>query len=97
VILPGFDDRNGSKSERLLLTAFTQAGFPHELLAGAELDWRGTGFRAGVDMASRFLPPKNLDNRPRYHVRVRFPHAVRGPIAIGSGRFRGFGLFAAEE
>ena len=51
---------------------------------------------AGLDLASRYIPPKNLDHRPRYHVRVRFPHPIPGPLAIGAGRYRGLGLFAAE-
>jgi len=32
-----------------------------------------------------------------YHVRVHFAHPVKGPLAIGAGRYRGMGLFAADE
>jgi CRISPR-associated protein Csb2 len=97
VILPGHDDRSPVKTHKLLRTAFTQAGYAPELINDAQLEWRRAGFRPGVDLPSRYLPPKNLENKPRYHVLVRFPHAVRGPLAIGSGRFRGFGLFATMD
>lgn len=88
--------RLGSRVDELLRKAFRQAGYSHELVDQLELDWREVGFRAGVELASRYLPPENLNNAPRLHVRVRFPNAVRGPIAVGSGRFRGFGLMVAD-
>ena len=86
--------RLDARMDELLRKAFRQAGYSSELIDQAELDWRDVGFRPGVELASRYLPPENLDNAPRVHVRVRFPAAIRGPIAVGSGRFRGFGLFA---
>lgn len=91
--------RLDARMAELLRKAFRQAGFSSELLDHAEtqLDWRPVGFRAGVDSASRYLPPENLNHAPRIHVRIRFPIPVRGPIVIGSGRFRGFGLFAMSE
>jgi CRISPR-associated protein Csb2 len=97
VILPGHDDRDPAKAGKLLKTAFAQAGYAPELVNQTELEWRRVAFRAGVDLASRYLPPKNLENKPRYHVRVRFPQAIAGPLVVGSGRFRGFGLFARDE
>jgi CRISPR-associated protein Csb2 len=83
-----------ARMQDLLRKAFRQAGYSSKLIEQAELDWRDVGFRPGVELASRYLPPDNLNNAPRIHVRVRFPASVRGPIAVGSGRFRGFGLFA---
>jgi CRISPR-associated protein Csb2 len=97
VILPGFDDRQAAKAARLLGSALAQAGFSKQLIDQSEIEWRQVGFRAGVDLASRYLPPKNISQGSRYHVRVRFPHSIRGPFAIGSGRFRGFGVFAVSE
>jgi CRISPR-associated protein Csb2 len=88
--------RLDARMDYLMRKAFRQAGFAAELVAQLELAWRQAGFRAGVDLAARYLPPKNLDGSPRIHVRVRFPSPVSGPIAVGSGRFRGFGLFAAD-
>jgi len=89
--------RLDARMDELLRKAFRQAGYSRELIEQAELDWREVGFRPGVELASRYLPPENLNNAPRVHVRVRFPTAVRGPIAVGSGRFRGFGLFARVD
>ena len=80
--------------EELIRKAFRQAGYSSELVEQTELDWREVGFCRGVELASRYLPPDNLNGSPRIHVRIRFPTAIRGPIAVGSGRFRGFGLFA---
>ncbi len=86
-----------ARMEDLLRKAFRQAGYSSELIEQAELEWREVGFRRGVELASRYLPPENLNSAPRVHVRVRFPTAVRGPIAVGSGRFRGFGLFVTMD
>lgn len=89
--------RLDARMDELLRKAFRQAGYSSELIEQAELEWREVGFRRGVELASRYLPPENLNNAPRIHVRVRFPTTVQGPIAIGSGRFRGFGLFAKSD
>lgn len=77
----------------LLWKAFAQAGWTPDALAGAELEYRTTGWFRGLDLAGKYELPK-LDY-PRYHVRVRFAHPVRGPLAVGAGRYRGFGVFAA--
>lgn len=96
VLLPGFDDRDRGKCERLLWRAFEQAGLAPEALAGATADWRGVGYRAGVDPAWKYQPADEAKHWPRYHVRVRFARPVAGPLAVGAGRYRGFGLFAAD-
>jgi CRISPR-associated protein Csb2 len=96
VVWPGYDDRDPAKAERILRKAFVDAGISRELVDGiTELAWRPVGFRAGAEMASRYCLPERLTG-PRYHVRVRFAHPVRGPLAVGAGRYRGMGLFAAE-
>lgn len=97
VILSGYDDRSPTKAERLLRLALVQTGFNQTLVDQVQIEWRGVGFLPGVDLASRYLPPENLNHRPRYHVRLRFPHPVAGPLAVGSGRFRGFGLFVQDR
>lgn len=89
--------RLDARIDGLLRKALRQAGYSNELIGQVELEWRNVGFRAGVELASRYLPPENLDNRPRYHVRARFPHPIPGPLVVGSGRFRGFGLFARMD
>jgi CRISPR-associated protein Csb2 len=97
VVLPGHDDGDPAKAERLLVKALEQSGLPAELVGKLEeLQWRAVGFRAGADLAGRYQLPESSVKRPRYHVRVRFPTSVRGPLAIGAGRYRGLGLFAPE-
>lgn len=90
-----------AQTRDLLLRAFAHSGIGTGLLSddllargAAELDWREVGFRAGVGLARHY----RLDgpNYPRYHVRVRFAREVRGPLAVGTGRYRGLGLFAAD-
>ncbi len=97
VIWPGHDDRNPAKAERLLRKAFVDAGLPQSVVDSiVQLEWRGVGFRAGLDLARNYVTPEQLHGS-RYHVRVRFANAVTGPLAVGAGRYRGFGLFAAES
>jgi CRISPR-associated protein Csb2 len=80
---------------KLLWKAFDQAGWTADALAGAELEYRPVGWLRGLDVAKTYhLPPIGY---PKYHVRVRFRHPVRGPLAVGAGRYRGFGLFAGEQ
>ncbi|MEI6540860.1 MAG: type I-U CRISPR-associated protein Csb2, partial [Planctomycetota bacterium] len=92
-----FLDRLDARIDGLLRKAFLQAGYSSELVAQIKLEWRDVGFRAGVELASRYLPPENLNKSPRYQVRVTFPLNIIGPIAVGGGRFRGFGLFAIQK
>jgi CRISPR-associated protein Csb2 len=86
-----------SRMEDLLRKSFRQAGYSDELMRDAKMEWREVGFLAGVGKASAYLPPENLTNATRVHVRVRLPTEVTGPMAIGSGRFRGFGLFVNDD
>jgi CRISPR-associated protein Csb2 len=96
VVWPGHDDRDPRKAEAILRKAFIHAGLPPELVGRIEkLEWRSVGFRAGLDMAPRYLCPEKIVGR-QFHVRVRFPQAIRGPLAVGAGRYRGMGVFAAD-
>ena len=103
VVLPGHDDYNAAKTEGLLRQAIRQAGFSEMLANCALLDWRKGGYRPGVELAQRYLPPDHLGKYPRYHVRIDWrdssgkPVKVPGPIVIGGGRFCGFGLFAPTD
>lgn len=45
--------------------------------------------------AMRFAPPSKLQKNQRLHVVVVLKTQVAGPLALGLGRFRGFGLLAA--
>lgn len=97
VLRSGYDDRDPGKALRLLRRAFVQAGFPPGLVQGAEIEWRAVGYLRGVSHACRYRPPQGLARNARVHVRVTWPTAVSGPIAVGAGRYRGFGVFVAEE
>jgi CRISPR-associated protein Csb2 len=102
VVMPGHDDGNPAKAEKLLRKTLVQAGIPDELARYAEVEWRNVGFRAGVDLASRYTLPPPIQ-LPCYHVRIRWKNAhgqdvaINGPLAIGAGRYRGMGVFAAES
>jgi CRISPR-associated protein Csb2 len=90
--------------ERLLRKALLNAGLPPLLVADAELEWRGTGFLPGVDLASRYSVPDQCRRFRRLHVRVTWrektpdgqliPKKISGPLCVGSGRYFGLGLFA---
>ena len=50
---------------------------------------------AGVPSASGFVAPAPRPGRPpRFHVHasMKFPELVEGPLLLGAGRFRGYGL-----
>lgn len=89
-------ERAEERTLNLLRRALLQAGLPSGLVEAAQLEWRSVGYRPGVEQTSRFapLPPIRM---PSYHVRVRWPVPVAGPLAVGCGRYRGYGLFAAES
>ena len=88
--------------EGLIRKAIVQAGFPPTLAEHAGIEWRNVGYRAGVDLAVRYRVPEKLQRFSRWHVRItwRDSHGdeaeLSGPICLGSGRFYGLGLFAAE-
>jgi len=92
VILDGFNDHNARKTEKLLTKALVNAGVSAEL----QFEHGAFGFRAGVEPVREFLRPEKLTGS-MVHVRLRFREPYCGPLAIGAGRYRGFGLFAAEE
>jgi CRISPR-associated protein Csb2 len=90
-------EQANERTDQLLRKAFEQAGLPAELVRAAVLEWRSVGFRSGVETVRHYQLPDTLSGRPTYHVRVRFPVALRGPLVVGAGRYRGFGLFSKEE
>jgi CRISPR-associated protein Csb2 len=94
VVLPGYHDGSARKAEGLLRKAFRQAGLtPEQVERIEDLEWRDVGFRRGVDRARNYRLPDKVHG-PVFHVRVTFEHSHVGPLAIGSGRHRGLGLFA---
>jgi CRISPR-associated protein Csb2 len=97
VILDGFDDHNAAKTEKLLRKALFNAGLVRRVdFEDIEMDWSPFGFRSGVDSAKQFIRPEKL-NGTMLHVRLRFARPKNGPIAIGAGRYRGFGLMVRTD
>jgi CRISPR-associated protein Csb2 len=93
--------------ERLLRKALLEAGLPPQLVADANLEWRGTGFLPGVDLASRYSVPDQCRRFRQVHVRVTWreqapdgtlrPKKIAGPLCLGSGRYSGLGLFVPAD
>ncbi len=92
VILDGFNDHNANKSQKLIRKALENAGVHSEV----EFEYQPFGFRPGVEPVREYKRPEKL-NGSMVHVRLRFKHRIPGPLAIGAGRYRGFGLFASES
>lgn len=86
-------ERLARRREALVRKALRQAGVGDELAFSAQIETRQSGFLAGVERASAYSVPQHLAQSPRLHVRLTWPHPVRGPLCIGSGRFSGLGLF----
>jgi CRISPR-associated protein Csb2 len=78
--------------ERILLQAFESARLP----APVEMRVQPVSFFEGAGHA-RSVPQftEGGENLCRYqvHVAVKFPFSVGGPVLVGRGRFRGYGLF----
>ncbi len=85
----------------LLRKAIRQAGYSDELARYSEVDWRGSGFWPGTELATQYAFPEKLRRFRRLHVRITWRYAsgqpipVPGPICLGGGRFLGLGLFAS--
>jgi CRISPR-associated protein Csb2 len=85
--------KRGRKSEveRILLQAFESARLPRP----TELSVQAVSHFAGVGHA-RSMPEFSDGGeklcRYQVHIRARFPTPVQGPVLVGRGRFRGYGL-----
>ncbi|MEQ1903857.1 MAG: type I-U CRISPR-associated protein Csb2 [Pirellulaceae bacterium] len=93
VILDGYDDRNAAKTEKLLRKALANAGITAEI---EELDWQPFGFVAGVEPVRAFVRPEKLHGT-MLHVRLQLKRSIPGPLALGAGRYRGYGLMVRDE
>jgi CRISPR-associated protein Csb2 len=93
VILPGFDDRNYVKAEKLFIKAFRQAGFSTEELENFAL--QKSPFLNNGCRLQEYRRPKHLQHYSIMHVKLMLKHPIQGPLALGAGRHRGLGLFAA--
>jgi len=95
VVLPGFDDGDQSKAERLLFKALQQAGIPIETVRDIFL--RKAPYWPGSYHPRVYRRPDYLKNFPAWHVAIRFKEPAFGPLAIGAGRHCGLGILAREE
>lgn len=90
-------DRDGFAAE-VVARACARASLP----APAEVRITDAAALRGVPHAAAFapLPTKQGGGRRHVHVWLRFDEPVRGPLVLGAGRYRGYGLFvppAGEE
>lgn len=89
VILDQHPKKKGPSVEAVIAMACNRIGLPTPLEV-----------RVGPVSAISGAPPvrefhgrsKQVDNRMRQHVVVRFDQPVRGPVILGAGRFMGLGL-----
>src|SRR5579864_80570 len=97
LVLPGSDEGKFAKAEKLFFKALRHAGYCPDALA--DLEFRNASFWPGGDLALRFDRPDYLkkDYWSVYHIRLRWKHPVKGPLAVGAGRHCGLGIFAATN
>jgi CRISPR-associated protein Csb2 len=96
VALPGSDEGKAGKTDKLLEKMFRHPGYALDMLA--DLDFHRMPFLRGAEDAKHYRPQGShyLANCTMYHLRLRWRFPVPGPIALGSGRFQGLGLFVAD-
>lgn len=97
VVLHHYPKRNRENDvERILLEAFASAGLPSPL----EIRVQPVSFFEGAGHV-RAMPEFSEGGeklcRFQVHAMVRFPVPVEGPVLVGRGRFRGYGLFRTVE
>jgi len=93
VVLHHYPKRNRDDDiERILFEAFESAGLP----SPAQIRVQPVSLLTGVGHA-RSMPQFTEcgENLCRYqvHVVAKFPFKMEGPVLVGRGRFRGYGLF----
>ncbi|GAB4247349.1 MAG: type I-U CRISPR-associated protein Csb2 [Candidatus Methylacidiphilales bacterium] len=87
--------------DQLLRKALRQAGYSEVITRHAVIEWRGSGYWPGTDLASRYMAGDQHRRFRKLHVRIQFrdehgqPLPIAGPICLGGGKFSGTGLFAA--
>lgn len=89
VVLDRYPKKNGPTAEQIVAQSCTKIGLP----APAEVRIAPVSAISGAPTASAFHgSAKQVDNRVRQHVWLRFDQRVRGPVLLGAGRFMGMGL-----
>jgi CRISPR-associated protein Csb2 len=92
ILAKGYKPRRHRKAiADALWQAIQEAGIPLDLIRTFEFD--DIPYTSRSIPAKEFRVPEEYRHRERVHVRLTFKRAIPGPIVIGSGRFRGMGLF----
>lgn len=96
IALPGCDDGKDGKRAKLFERAMTHAGYSLAALKEAP-EFRRFSFLPGGEDSLKFRPGGDhyLRNCSVYHVRLHWKNPFKGPLALGSGRHCGLGIFAA--
>lgn len=96
VVLPGYDrlGERKHKTGKLIGRALAQSGL--ELTGVREIwyqmaPWQRHGHRAGEYRVAEYM------RYPQYHVRLRLQNPVKGPLALGAGRYFGLGLMVQSS
>jgi CRISPR-associated protein Csb2 len=86
----GDGPRRWAQAEEVVKDACERIGLPRPAVVAL----RPVSAVTGVPHARAFPPlrRKNGDTRQHLHAEVLFDEPVRGPLLIGAGRFRGYGL-----
>ena len=86
---PAIHERRGKIDLKEVARWCRHAGLP---APSAFRSARGPLVQGAVDLAPVEVNRPGRVGRPYSHVELQFPQAVRGPVVIGAGRQRGFGL-----
>lgn len=83
----------GKKAARVAVRLLEMSGVPHCMVS--QITFTRVPPLANLPHAMGFRPPRKLERYQRAHVCLVLKAAEAGPLALGLGRFRGFGLLAA--
>ncbi len=88
-------DRRGENLSGVVLEACRNVGLPDDVLQGLRVEVSSAAAVAGApsayDVGRALAADSPYRGRPLRHLVLTFPRAVRGPLALGAGRFRGLG------
>ena len=76
--------------DRLIRKMCKQSGLPEPV----SIEWSGTNGWQGASIRD-FRIPNRLRARGRYHLTIRYPEPVTGPVCLGDGRHIGLGTFVS--
>ena len=96
VVLHHYPKRRPGDVERIVFEAFEQVGLPRPVQLRVQPVSAFTGAAAARSMPE-FTEGGATMCRYQAHIIVRFASRVRGPLLVGRGRFRGYGLLRPVE